>query len=216
MAAINKANTMSNPAPLPTCRINSTGNSDTIVNATAPVEVNTHDFPSHARGKATPYGVYDVAANEGWVSVGISADTAQFAANSIASWWEHLGRTRYPKAEILTITAGHALLGAMNSCFDLSRFLTDAPGSPVRLTQSVKYGPADLTFGVRVELHIARGVEVVNSCQQPDYAGGNQIVQADALRQPVVNALGEPIDVVGLFERADREDVVVAFLQIDL
>ncbi|HEY7932831.1 MAG TPA: ISAzo13 family transposase, partial [Solirubrobacteraceae bacterium] len=42
-----------------------------------PIEVNTHDFPSHALGKATPYGVYDVAANEGWVSVGISADTAQ-------------------------------------------------------------------------------------------------------------------------------------------
>lgn len=70
-----------------------------------PIEVNTHDFPSHARGKATPYGVYDVAANEGWVSVGISADTAQFAAHSIASWWERLGHERYPNAEILTITA---------------------------------------------------------------------------------------------------------------
>jgi Rhodopirellula transposase DDE domain len=70
-----------------------------------PVEVNTHDFPSHARGKATPYGVYDLALNEGWVSVGVSADTAQFAAASIGSWWEHLGRARYPNAEILTITA---------------------------------------------------------------------------------------------------------------
>jgi hypothetical protein len=70
-----------------------------------PVEVNTHDFPSHACGKATPYGVYDVALNEGWVSVGISSDTAQFAANSIAAWWEHLGSTRYPNAKILTITA---------------------------------------------------------------------------------------------------------------
>jgi hypothetical protein len=70
-----------------------------------PVEVNTHDFPSHARGKATPYGVYDVALNEGWVSVGISSDTAQFAANSIAAWWEHLGSRRYPNAKILTITA---------------------------------------------------------------------------------------------------------------
>ena len=70
-----------------------------------PVEVNTHDFPSHARGKATPYGVYDVALNEGWVSVGISSDTAQFAANSIAAWWKHLGSKRYPNAKILTITA---------------------------------------------------------------------------------------------------------------
>jgi len=70
-----------------------------------PVEVNTHDFPSHARGKATPYGVYDLALDEGWVSVGVSADTAQFAAASIGSWWEQLGQARYPNAEILTITA---------------------------------------------------------------------------------------------------------------
>jgi hypothetical protein len=70
-----------------------------------PVQVNTHDFPSHARGTATPYGVYDVGCNEGWVSVGISADTAAFAANSIAAWWEHLGHDRYPNAQILTITA---------------------------------------------------------------------------------------------------------------
>jgi Rhodopirellula transposase DDE domain len=69
------------------------------------VEVNMHDFPSQARGKATPYGVYDVGRNEGWVSVGISADTAEFAANSIAAWWEHLGKERYPDAEILTLTA---------------------------------------------------------------------------------------------------------------
>jgi Rhodopirellula transposase DDE domain len=70
-----------------------------------PVEVNTHDFPSHARGKATPYGVYDVGRNEGWVSVGVSADTAAFAANTIGTWWEHLARERYPDAQILTITA---------------------------------------------------------------------------------------------------------------
>jgi Rhodopirellula transposase DDE domain len=70
-----------------------------------PVEVNTHDFPSYAKGKATPHGVYDIARNEGWVSVGVSADTAQFAANSITAWWQYLGRERYPNAEILTITA---------------------------------------------------------------------------------------------------------------
>jgi Rhodopirellula transposase DDE domain len=70
-----------------------------------PVEVNTHDFPSHAQGKATPYGVYDVGLNEGWVSVGVSADTAQFAAASIGAWWQHLGKSRYPDAQIITITA---------------------------------------------------------------------------------------------------------------
>ena len=70
-----------------------------------PIEVNTHDFPSHARGHARPYGIYDVALNEGWVSVGVSSDTAQFAANSIAAWWQHLGKSRYPDAKILTVTA---------------------------------------------------------------------------------------------------------------
>ena len=70
-----------------------------------PVEVNTHDFPSHAEGKAIPYGVYDLARNEGWVSVGISRDTATFAANSILSWWEQLGTAAYPHATTLTITA---------------------------------------------------------------------------------------------------------------
>jgi hypothetical protein len=70
-----------------------------------PVEVNTHDFPSHAKGKAIPYGVYDLKANEGWVSVGISFDTAQFAAAAIKGWWQNLGAARYPLARILTITA---------------------------------------------------------------------------------------------------------------
>jgi len=70
-----------------------------------PIEANTHDFPSHARGKATPYGVYDTALNGGWVSVGVSSDTAQFAANSIGDWWKHLGLARHPDAEVLTVTA---------------------------------------------------------------------------------------------------------------
>jgi len=70
-----------------------------------PVEVNTHDFPDEELGKAIPYGIFDVGRNEGWVSVGISADTAQFAAAAIKGWWEHLGAKRYPDATTLTITA---------------------------------------------------------------------------------------------------------------
>jgi hypothetical protein len=69
-----------------------------------PVEVNTHDFPDKQLGKAIPCGIYDVGANEGWISVGISADTCQFAVNSIRGWWQHLGRERYPDAQTLTIT----------------------------------------------------------------------------------------------------------------
>lgn len=69
-----------------------------------PKEVNDHDFPGK-EGKATPYGVYDVMHNEGFVNVGISADTAEFAVNSISEWWKRVGNTRYPEAKRLMITA---------------------------------------------------------------------------------------------------------------
>ena len=70
-----------------------------------PIRVLTHDFPSQATGKAIPYGVYDIAANEGFVNVGITAETAQLAVASIKAWWEDLGRERYPGATSLQITA---------------------------------------------------------------------------------------------------------------
>jgi hypothetical protein len=70
-----------------------------------PELVRVHDFKDKRLGKAIPYGVYDIAANQGWVNVGIDHDTAQFAVNSIRSWWQHLGRQRYPHATRLQITA---------------------------------------------------------------------------------------------------------------
>ncbi len=70
-----------------------------------PILVNTHDFKDVEAGKAVPYGIYDVGRDEGYVSVGISADTAQFAVGAIRAWWRSLGRRRYPKAKTLTITA---------------------------------------------------------------------------------------------------------------
>jgi len=70
-----------------------------------PVEVRGHDFKDKQLGHAIPYGVYDLTADEGWVSVGITRDTATFAVNSILSWWQHLGSERYPDARMLTITA---------------------------------------------------------------------------------------------------------------
>jgi transposase len=70
-----------------------------------PVQVRTHDFKDKKLGHAIPYGVLDLTRDEGWVNVGIDANTAQFAAASIQGWWEHLGRQRYPQATTLTITA---------------------------------------------------------------------------------------------------------------
>ena len=70
-----------------------------------PEPVNVHDFPSQALGKAIPYGVYDVFANEGWVSVGMDHDTAEFSTESIKHWWSEMGSLVYPDAKELLITA---------------------------------------------------------------------------------------------------------------
>ena len=70
-----------------------------------PEKVNVHDFPDKKLGKAIPYGVYDLACNEGWVSVGIDHDTAEFACASIQRWWNEMGSERFPRAHELLITA---------------------------------------------------------------------------------------------------------------
>ena len=76
-----------------------------------PEKVNTYDFPDKGRKKdrkptrAIPYGVYDLKENLGWVNVGVTKDTAQFAVESIRRWWAYLGKKRYPKAEKILITA---------------------------------------------------------------------------------------------------------------
>jgi transposase len=70
-----------------------------------PREVDVHDFPDPRKGKAVPYGVYDLSHNEAWVSVGVSSDTAEFAVETIRTWWRRLGRRRHPSADRLLITA---------------------------------------------------------------------------------------------------------------
>jgi hypothetical protein len=70
-----------------------------------PQRVNVHDFEDKKLGKVVPYGVYDMTANAGFVSVGITCDTAEFAVQSIRCWLERMGQQRYPNARELTITA---------------------------------------------------------------------------------------------------------------
>jgi hypothetical protein len=70
-----------------------------------PEPVRVHDFKIPELGRASPYGVYDIAGNTGWVSVGIDHDTASFAVNAIRRWWQVMGRDRYPEARTLLITA---------------------------------------------------------------------------------------------------------------
>jgi len=70
-----------------------------------PERVDVHDFPDPEVPKAIPYGVYDLGANEGWVSVGDDHDTATFAVNAIRRWWQTMGAERYPDARRLLVTA---------------------------------------------------------------------------------------------------------------
>jgi Rhodopirellula transposase DDE domain len=70
-----------------------------------PMEINTYDFPDKELGKAVPYGMYDLADNAGWVSVGRSADTAEFAVQTIRRWWCQMGKLAHPNATKLLITA---------------------------------------------------------------------------------------------------------------
>jgi hypothetical protein len=100
-----------------------------------PVRVNVHDFEDKTLGKVVPYGVYDIAANAGFVSLGITSDTAEFAVAAIRCWLERMGRERYPKAQGLTITAD---CGGSN-------------GARVRLWKSELQKLADAT---RLTLHV--------------------------------------------------------------
>lgn len=70
-----------------------------------PEEVRIYDFIDPELGKVVPYGVYDITANEGWVSVGIDHDTAEFAVETIRRWWREMGQPLYPQARRLLITA---------------------------------------------------------------------------------------------------------------
>ena len=99
------------------------------------MEVRGHDFKDKDLGHAIPYGVYDLATDEGWVNVGITSDTAPFAVNAILDWWEHVGRDRYPSAQALTITADAG--GSNNPRTRLWRYelqrLADTTGLQIRV-----------------------------------------------------------------------------------
>jgi len=93
-----------------------------------PERVNVYDFPSFATGKATPYGIYDITHNKGWVNVGISKDTAQFAVSAIRSWWVGMGTKMYPEAKRILIHAdGGGSNGSRNRLWkrELQSFCTD-------------------------------------------------------------------------------------------
>ena len=115
----------------------------------SPEEVETYDFPSMADGKGIPYGVYDMTHNQGWVSVGVDHDTAQFAIHSVHQWWCQMGRTVYPDAKELLITAdGGGSNGSRNRLWkwELQRFADE-----VGLTVSVCHFPPGTSKWNKIE-----------------------------------------------------------------
>ena len=95
-----------------------------------------HDFPDQERGQAIPYGIYAVGRNQGWVSVGIDHDTAQFAIDSILGWWRYMGGKAYPKATELLILADAGGSNASRSRLwkvGLQR-LADLTGVPIHVS----------------------------------------------------------------------------------
>lgn len=94
----------------------------------SPVPVRVHDFLDPQRGKAIPYGVYDIGRNEGWVNVGIDHDTAEFAVESLRRWWRRMGKPVYPNANELLVTAdGGGSNGVRNRLWkrELQRFASE-------------------------------------------------------------------------------------------
>jgi len=135
-----------------------------------------HDFPDKELGKAIPYGVYDVGQNQGWVSVGIDHDTAEFALDSILSWWRHMGCKTYPEATELLLMA-------------------DAGGSNSRRSRLWKMGVqrlADLT-GLQVHVsHFPPGTSKWNKIEHRMFSFITQNWRARPLvsYETIVNLIG--------------------------
>jgi transposase len=149
-----------------------------------PVEVRTKDFKDKALGKVNPYGVYDIASDEGWVSVGIDADTAEFAVASIHSWWQHLGAARYPDATTLTITAD---CGGSN-------------GNRLRLWKVQLQRLADDT-GLQIKVcHFPPGTSKWNKIEHRlfSYIARNWRGQPLVSRQAIVSLIGATTSTAGL------------------
>jgi hypothetical protein len=101
-----------------------------------PVPARTHDFMDKALGKVIPYGVYDILRNEGWVSVGIDHETAEFAAQTILRWWQKMGRRAYPVAhELLIVADGGGSNGSRNRLWKLQlQELADKTGLNIHVS----------------------------------------------------------------------------------
>jgi len=114
-----------------------------------PEQVKVHDFVNAELGRASPYGVYDIGADEGWVSVGTDHDTAAFAVQTIRRWWFTMGRPRYPQARELTITADGG--GSNGSRVRLWKLELSRLAQETRLTIRVRHFPPGTSKWNKIE-----------------------------------------------------------------
>ena len=158
----------------------------------SPEEVRTHDFMDKELGKAIPYGVYDMTANEGWVSVGIDHDTAYFATESLRRWWANMGSKVYPKAKELLVTADG---GGSN-------------GSRLRLWKVAIQELAD-AIGMRIKVcHFPPGTSKWNKIEHRMFCHITQNWRGRPLRSlgVIVNLIGNTRTEAGLKIKAELDN----------
>ena len=156
-----------------------------------PRRVKSRDFPDKELGKVAPYGVYDLTANDGWVSVGISHDTAKFAVESVKRWWCRMGRPVYPAAKELLITAdAGGSNGSRNRLWKVClQDLADETGLPV----TVCHFPPGTSKWNRIEHRMF--------CHITENWRGRQLLS----RAVVVNLIGSTRTKTGLLVRAELD-----------
>jgi hypothetical protein len=158
----------------------------------SPEEVGTHDFMDKVLGKAIPYGVYDMTAHEGWVSVGIDHDTAYFATESLRRWWANMGSKVYPRAKELLVTADG---GGSN-------------GSRLRLWKVAVQGLADAT-GMKIKVcHFPPGTSKWNKIEHRMFCHITENWRGRPLRSlgVIVNLIGNTKTEAGLKVRAELDN----------
>src|SRR5262245_46062058 len=156
-----------------------------------PEEVKVHDFIDTGAGKAIPYGVYDMAANAGWVSVGVDHDTAEFAVESLRRWWRNMGSRVHPQAKRLLITAdGGGSNGTRRRLWKVElQQLADETG----LGLSVGHFPPDTSKWNKIEHRMF--------CHITENWRGRPLVS----REVVVNLIGSTTTRTGLEIRAELD-----------
>jgi hypothetical protein len=157
-----------------------------------PEEVKVHDFIDKGLGKAIPYGVYDMAANAGWVSVGVDHDTAEFAVESLRRWWRNMGVRAYPEAKRLLITADGG--GANGSRCRLWKVELQRLADETGLSISVCHFPPGTSKWNKIEHRMF--------CHITENWRGRPLVS----REVVVNLIGHTTTKAGLSIRSELDE----------